>query len=280
MTVSSASILCMAVSALLSIGVPVGLLIYFRKKYKAKMVPALVGAAAFVVFAMVLEQGLHALVLKPQADRSTWLSSYPILYMLYGCFAAGIFEETGRFLSFKLLKRRYGGIGTGLSYGVGHGGIEAILLGGIAMVNALVLSVVANSGNLAQLTSGPNGALVTAQIQSLASTAPAMFLVSGVERMFALTIHIALSVIVFYSVYENRRLWLYPAAILLHALIDAPAALTQVGVLTNVLWTEALIFLCAVAVALIAVYTHRKLKPSDAEIPGDPPSAEPGGEGA
>ena len=95
--------------------------------------------------------------------------------------------------------------------------------------------------------------------------APAMFLIPGFERMFALTIHISLSVIVFYSVYENRRLWLYPAAILLHALIDAPAALAQVGVLTNTLALEGMVFGCAVVLALIAVYTHRKLKP--VEVP-------------
>lgn len=265
MNIPALSILCMSVSALLSIGVPIGLLIYFRKKFKAKVVPALVGAATFVVFALVLERFMHQLVLKPGADGSTWMSSYPIMYMLYGSLAAGVFEETGRFLSFKLLKRRYGGIGTGLSYGVGHGGIEAILTAGIAMIIAIVLSVLANSGNLAQLTSGSNGALITAQIQGIASTAPAMLLVSGFERMFTLVIHISLSVIVFYSVYENRRVWLFPAAILLHALIDMPAALMQVGVLHNVLALEGMVFGCAVALALIAVYTHRKLKP--VEVP-------------
>jgi uncharacterized membrane protein YhfC len=266
MSVSNVSILFMAVSALFSIGVPIALLIIFHKKYGAKIVPALVGAAAFVVFAMVLERILHQLVLKPEANGSTWMMGYPILYMLYGSIAAGVFEETGRFLSFKLLKRRYGGIGTGLSYGVGHGGIEAILLGGIAMINAIAMSVLANSGNAASLTSGPNGALITAQIQSLASTVPAMFLLPGFERLCAVTIHISLSVIVFYSVYENRRLWLYPAAILLHALIDMPAALAQAGGLHNVFVLEGMVFCCAVALSLIAVYTHRKLKPAEAPV--------------
>jgi uncharacterized membrane protein YhfC len=58
---------------------------------------------------------------------------------------------------------------------------------------------------------------------------------------------------------------LYPAAILLHVLIGIPAALVQVGVLTYGFWTEALVFLIPAALVLIAVYTHRKLKP--AEIP-------------
>ncbi len=261
--VSSVSILCMAVSALLSIGVPVALLIVFRKKYGAKIVPALAGAAAFVVFVLVLGRIMNQFVMKPEADGSIWITNYPFWYMLYSCFAAGIFGETGRFLSFKLLKRRYGGIETGLSYGVGYGGSEAILLGGIAMINALVLSVIANS------TNGSYDTMVFIEAAVNAAQPPATFLLSGIDRIFTLSIHISLSVIVFYSVYENRRLWLYPAAILLRALINIPAALARVGVLTNDILNEAFFYLGAVALVLIAVHTHRKLKPVEIPVTED-----------
>lgn len=253
--IPSLSILFMAVSALLSIGIPVGLWFYFHKKYGAGIVPALVGAAAFVVFAMVLEQGMHLLVLRPQADGTTALTDRPILYMLYGCFAAGIFEETARFLSFRLLRRKYGGIGTALSYGVGHGGIEAVLIGGIAMIANLVYTLTLSDGMSTDL-------LKYMDQMTLAATPSYLFLISGVERMLALTIHIALSVIVFYSVYEPRKIWLYPAAIALHAAVDAPAALAQAYKLTNMLEIEAVILVMTAALAALAVYTHRKLKPA------------------
>ena len=269
MTISTASLVCMAVSALVSIGVPIALLICFRRRYGAKVVPALVGAAAFGVFAMGLEQIMHWLVLKPGANGTTWLSAYPLAYMVYGSLAAGVFEETGRFLSFKLLRKRYGGIKTALSYGVGHGGIEAILVGGISMISTFATSVIVNAGNAATLTIGPNGELIAKQLQAIAETPPAMFLVAGAERMFALTIHIALSVIVFYAVYGKRRTWLYPAAILLHALIDAPAALGQVGVITNVLALEGLVLLSAAALAFLAVFTHHRLRQEAEPAPAD-----------
>lgn len=271
MVISFISIMCMAVSALVSIGVPIALLFIFRKRNGAKVIPALVGAASFVVFAMMLEQVMHLLILKPDADGSTWLSAYPLGYMLYGSLAAGIFEETGRFLSFKLLRKRYSGMQTALSYGVGHGGIEAILVGGVSMISTIATSIMVNGGNAAALTEGAGSEMVARQLQAIAETRSAMFLVAGAERMFALAIHIALSVIVFYSVYGNRQIWLYPAAILLHALIDAPAALFQVGVMKNVLGLEAMVLFCAVVLVILAVYTHRKLKPTDdtAIIDGD-----------
>ena len=257
MMVPPISILCMAVSALLCIGVPVALLIVARRKFGAKIVPVLVGAAAFVVFVMVLRRILQQLILNLHDDGSTWMTEYPFWYMLYLCLFVGIIEETGRFLSFKLLKRRYDGIGTGLGYGVGFGGGSAILLGGVAMINTLIFSVIANS------TNGSYDLLVFMEASINAAQPPSSFLLSGVDQMFALTKHISLSVIVFYSVCENRRLWLYPAAILLSALINIPAALVQVGVLTNGIFNEAFLYLGPVILALIAFYTYRRLKPSN-----------------
>lgn len=260
MTISIASIACIIISALLSTGVPIALLIFVRKKYGAPIIPALVGALAFVLFALVLEQQMHMLVLKPAADGTIALRSQPFLYMLYGCFAAGIFEETARFISFHILKRRFQGIKTAVSYGIGHGGTEAILIAGLAMINNAVFAFMVNSNGIESFTAGENGALIAQQIQALAATPPSMFLVSALERMSALAIQIGLSVIVFYSVYPKRRLWLFPLAILIHAVIDAPAALMQAGALTSLFFVEALVFVLAVATVGIAVYTHRKSK--------------------
>ena len=83
MMVPPISILCMAVSALISIGVPVALLIVVRRKFGAKIVPVLVGAAAFVVFVMVLRRILQQLILNLHDDGSTWMTEYPFWYMLY-----------------------------------------------------------------------------------------------------------------------------------------------------------------------------------------------------
>ena len=61
------------------------------------------GAGIFFLFAMVLEQMLHQLVLRspagPTLQGSVWLTG------LYGGLAAGVFEEVGRFCAFKLVLR-------------------------------------------------------------------------------------------------------------------------------------------------------------------------------
>jgi uncharacterized membrane protein YhfC len=220
------------------------------------------GAAAFIIFALVLEQLIHLIVFKTFP-----LKEKPLIYILYGIFMAGIFEETARFISFKILKKKYAGIETGLSYGIGHGGIEAVLLAGVPMITAVVFSILINTGNAETITGKLQGEALTqmeTQITAgIITTAPYMFLISGVERVFAITIQISLSVLVFYSVYSKGKIWLFPLAILLHAIIDIPAAAMQVNVLKNVLLVECIVGLCAILITIFALLVHIKLKKHD-----------------
>ena len=108
------------------------------------------------------------------------------LYGLYGGLAAGIFEEVGRFLAFKLVLRNRRERITALSYGLGHGGIEAFLLLAVTYFNNLYLfSVLSNGGTLA-----PE---LTAALENLAALPAVMYLWAGLERVIAITIHMALS---------------------------------------------------------------------------------------
>jgi uncharacterized membrane protein YhfC len=77
------------------------------------------------------------------------------------------------------------------------------------MIANIVFSAMINMGAAGEILSGAKGVQLFMQFQALHATPSYTFMISGIERMFALMIHISLSVIVFYSVYENRRLWLY-----------------------------------------------------------------------
>ena len=263
MHVSILSIICMAISACISIGLPIVLFVYFRKKYSAKYLPMIIGAAAFIIFVLVLERSVHLLVF-----AKTALKENPVLYIVYGVLMAGVFEESARFICFNIVKKKYDGIGAALSYGVGHGGIEAILLSGVAMVTNIVFCVILNTGNAEVLTGKLQGSALDKMneaIHTLVSSVPYLFLLSGIERILAICTQLSLSVLVFYSVYgKNRygknRTWLFPLAILLHAIIDIPAAAAQAGVLKSILLIEGIVGVCAIAVVLLAMSVHKKLR--------------------
>jgi uncharacterized membrane protein YhfC len=258
--VPTLSILNMVIAAAIAIGLPVALFLMWKKRYDLKLIPLLVGAGMFVAFALVLEPLLHQVILKPSADGDIALMrDAPLLFVLYAALAAGIFEETARLIAFTFLKRRYEGIGTGLSYGIGHGGIEAILLAGLVMINNIVLSIMINTGFAAALGDLPQ---VTAAIDNLINTDAHLFLIGGLERIAALAIQISLSVLMWIAV-NNRKLWLYPVAIALHALIDVPAALAQAGILKSTLLIETIVFALAAATVIVAVRVYRKQKSNE-----------------
>ena len=69
------------------------------------------------------------------------------LYALYGGLAAGLFEETGRYLTMRFLMKGKWTRENALMYGAGHGGLEAVLILGMASVNNLLYSVMINTGS-------------------------------------------------------------------------------------------------------------------------------------
>ena len=92
--------------------------------------------------------------------------------------------------------------------------------------------------------------------ESLKSLTPLTVCISGFERVFAILLHIGLSILVFYAV-KRSKTGFYFLAVLLHALFDVPAALYQLGIIKNVLIVEALLAVYAIiffAVALKKLY--------------------------
>jgi uncharacterized membrane protein YhfC len=263
MQVPVLSIVFMTLSAVVAIGLPLALCVIFYKKYHAKIVPMVFGAAGFIVSVLILERLVHTAVFAAYDLKQT-----PLVYITYGVLMAGIFEETARFVLFNILKRKYNGIETGLAYGAGHGGIESILIAGLPVVNAIVFSIIINTGNAGTVTAGLQGDLLeqtNAQIAALVTTPSYSFLVGGLERIFAITAQLSLSVIVFYSVYAKNKLWLYPSAVVLHAILDIPAAAMQAGLMKNIYLVEICTCIGAILVLVIAANIHKKLKQRAAE---------------
>lgn len=268
--VGTLSIIFMSVSALLSFFVPIGFIIYMGIKKRMNWKALIFGALLFVVFVMILERIMHSLVLGADPTKSA-IYLNPLLYMLYGAFAAGIFEETARWLCFKFLIRVRDNEtrDTGISYGLGHGGMEAILIGGLAMIGNIVTSVMLNSGALKSVTAAMNSQQLdafNAGMAALTQTAPYLFLLSGVERVAALVIQISLSLFVLKAV-ADRKWQYFMLAILLHAAVDFVAIMFQRGFITNMLLLEGIVLVMAVIIAIAAFKLYKKPDLSNQGVP-------------
>ena len=243
----------MAAGALVGIAAPILLGWWLVKKYQVKTKPILVGAGVFVLFALVLETLVHQVVLKGPSGAS--ITGNIWYFALYGGCMAALFEETGRFLAMKfVLKKEPGTALTGVSYGLGHGGAEMILLFGVTMVSNLVLSGLINSGQadlILAATPEANHAQVQAQFTQLEALGAGSVLLGLWERISALMLQVSLSIIVWTAVRRGGKwLWLFPAAFFLHFLVDAVTVVLakSAGMVT----VEIIVFALAIAVGAIA----------------------------
>lgn len=224
--IPEASIGLMAFSCAMGVAIPLVFFIWFRWR-GADISPFFVGCAVMLLFAFILEAGAHAFVFRsaaaPALEGNIWL------YALYGGLMAGIFEESGRFVAFKtVLRKRRENDRNALMYGAGHGGFEALMVLTVGMAANLMLAAVVNSGQGASLVAGLPADLAAQVEQSLmllAATRPAEYLLGVAERLIAVTLHVALSVLVWFAAKSPGRLWLFPAAIALHAAVDALAVI-------------------------------------------------------
>lgn len=242
--VSTLSIAAMAAAAGLSVLLPIILFFYWRRSQQLSLKVAAAGIATFIIFAMILERILHTYLLTINLTTQQWLSG-TAAYVLYGSLAAGLFEEGGRYLVFRFLLKNRHSWSDGLAFGLGHGGIEAILLGGTTTIQNIIFALSLNAGTLEQNLTGTVPPEIIAGIKTtLLTTSPFLFLISGVERMMALVMHIALSLLVLYGIRTERIRYLF-WAIGLHALFDIPAGLFQKQVL-GLMSTEAILAVFAI----------------------------------
>lgn len=217
-----------------------------RSKLKVTSLPVWTGVAVFIVASLILEPILHAIVLHPAANGSIALANdHPYIYALYGAFAAGIFEETGRYIGFRYLKKRVSGFQTAIAYGIGHGGTEMIMLGAMGMLNMFMMGAAINAHNTAVLSKLPS-----ATIHSIVDNAGTTVANSLVERVGAFIIQIGLSIVVWAAVNYVGKKWLYPLAIVFHAIIDMPSGMFQAGLINSEGIIIGLLVVCIVLLAL------------------------------
>ncbi|MBP0956825.1 MAG: YhfC family intramembrane metalloprotease [Oscillospiraceae bacterium] len=261
---SGITIASMLICGLLCIIIPIGAMIIYKKKNKDVRISSFfIGGAVFFLFALVLEQIMHYFML-PIVSGST------VTYVIYGVLAAGVFEETGRFAAFKTVMKKRNNPGDAVMYGLGHGGIEAVILAGVLLLSYAATAIMTNQMGLEAMVSVSSGGnaetaeLVRTQLETMASVGLGTILVNVPERIIAMTFHTAMSVMVFESARVKGKGYLYPVCILFHAVLDVAPALYQRQAIPMPAVYFPMILITAAAV-YFAVKSYRRTKAVCAE---------------
>ncbi len=254
--VPGGSIAGMAISLIISVALPIVLLIVWRKKTGASFSSFCIGAGIFILFALILEQIFHSVML---GLTGTVLKDNIWLYALYGGLAAGRFEQTGRVTAMNFFMKDPDKKNA-IMYGIGHGGIEAILVTGLNMISNLVTSMMINAGSLESILAplGDERQTLLTQLSALWTEPSWKFYMAGMERVSAVMLHIVLSYLVYMAVKNQKIIW-YVLSVLLHAAVNAGTILFAQAL---PVWIVEVILLAVCAGLIFAVKRQYQKEPA------------------
>jgi uncharacterized membrane protein YhfC len=262
------------INAILMMAVPIALAILLVRKWKLSWRFWFVGGATFVLSQVghIPFNTLMTMLLNNTSLAA--LSAQKAMYFnaIFLGLSAGLFEELFRWGMFRWWLKDARSWRKAVIAGAGHGGVEAIILGGLALLAFFQFTAMRNV-DLSTLYTGQT--LVTAQAQVSAYWTASWYdsLLGAVERLFTIVVQISFSVIVLQAFIRRKWGWVV-LAILYHTLVDASALIVMK--LTNAYWTECLVAVFAL-VSLVIILVFRGPEPEQNATPVqiDPPVTKP-----
>lgn len=246
-----------SLSVILMIIVPVFLAAWLRRRAPA---PWLLFCAGMLIFAA--SQAVH-LPLNDFLSDIGWMPApgtgdVPLwrIALLAGL-TAGLCEELARAGGYWLL-RRARGAGDGIMLGLGHGGIESMVFGGVLTAATISALLPLQGQDLGQMNLLPEQIRAVQQQMEMLLGSPWSVFAPLLERLVAMGIHVTLSLMVLQAFQRRQPAWV-GLAILYHTLIDMLAVLvTRVAETPNTWVSLAGFLLIALPGWVWAILTVRK----------------------
>lgn len=230
--VSTFSIIAISTTLTVSILFPLMLAIIWCAKNKGKKTVSalLLGALGFFVMQIVIRTPILSLISQTDGFLDFVSSNY-VLYCLILAFTAALFEVIARYGVAKILRKDLS-FERSFAAGIGHGGIESIIIIGMTYISNLVLSFMINTNTfdiIVEQTSaqGIDASNLTAVKEQLIGTSPSTFLLGGFERILTITIHIGLTVLVWYFVKHKKDIIGILICLLAHFALDFVGGFVQ-----------------------------------------------------
>ena len=252
------------------LAMPIGLAIYLTSRWNLSGRIWWIGAVTFI-----LSQAAHIPFnwgfgkILNQTGMVAWDPKFQLIFnAVFLGLSAGIFEEGARYLVLRWWAKKARSWRTGVLFGAGHGGAEAIILGTLVLYSFLQFAALRNA-DLANAFPAIQLDLAQRQVEAYWSASWYASLLGAIERFLTIPCQIAMAVMVMQVFTRKHIRWLF-LAIAYHAIIDA---LAVVGVkYFGVYWTEVGVGGFAI-LSVILILALRTPEPPADVMPGSPAMA-------
>lgn len=188
------------------------------------IVPFFIGTLTFVISQLLLRLPLLQL-LQQNVDIQIAMQIHVVPYFVFLALTAGVFEEIGRYLGFRCMKK-HRTMYDAAALGLGHGAVEAILLTALPIISMGILP--------------------------LADT-----VMASIERISAMLAHVAFTLIVWKGITSHKGNYLI-MAILLHAVYDFLAVMLVYSGIAIAVIEAALLMVSILMLSLCYIFIVKK----------------------
>jgi uncharacterized membrane protein YhfC len=211
----------------LMIALPLGLAIYLTRRWKTGARIWWIGAVTFLLsqtFHIPFNWGISKLL--NQTGMVAW---DPTAQLIFNAFflglSAGIFEETARYLILRWWAKDARSWKSGVMFGAGHGGVEAIIFGLLVIYTHFQMFALRNA-DLSKLVPANQLALAREQVTAYWSLPWYTSLLGALERFLTIPCQIAFAVLVMQVFARKQFYWLF-LAIGYHTVLDGVTVFGQ-----------------------------------------------------
>lgn len=240
---------------------PIWFMIYLRKIKGADLQPFFIGIFAYIIFALGIETYVFRIAFAVFPAFEKLFNENYFFYAAISGIMAALFEEIGRFVALKIVIKDKDKISNTLMYGLGHAGIEAIMLVSLTMMYTLMLSLMVNFGmGETSLLPKYGEENYKALMDSLVLNNSEVYFVAGIERIATFAIQFVTAYMTYLAVNAAKNRWMIFGAVGIQAVAVAVILIIGEVFKEKVLAAGLFILLIAALIGGLAILLYKKHK--------------------
>jgi len=250
--------LAIIVALFVTIIIPIGTGFWLNKKWKVAWRVIAYGALAYFIVQILLSflfSGFVSLIEKHSVNFTD--QSLKAIQLMLSVMLGAVLGVLVRWAGMKYIKEDLVNLKAAVGIGLGYGGIESLIGIGIPLVFTFITML--NNVDL-EPTGASSTSDIGSQFVSLWQVQPFIPLIGSLERLAAMVMHVAVTILVLQSITRNKKVWL-AAAFVLELLVNGLIlGLAEVGLAYG--------WMALVTLVLIAgsVYLIKRLFVFDAHV--------------